>query len=218
MAFRTKTRTPSTKIPVERAICKEGVLSLCYGVGHNSYGEKVFTNTGEKVDIRCRCRKVDGRVNHTCKAHEIVQLYRGTRPGVTKLWRVMEKAALNALKNPGRVFKAGKRFKFCKRGMFLYMRLPNGRTLKYPGCDFAMVDKWGRGELEPEIFYFGKETRKKNAAEIAQGDSFDINWRKKKMYGAKFFQNACQAIARDIMCEAMERPRGCRTERQRPEV
>ena len=191
---------------VERAILKEGVLSLCYGTGGKSYGEKVFENTDGKIDIRCACKAKQIReTGHTCEAFRIVKLYRSSRPGITKLWRMMENAAYAALKDPGTIHKAGKHFKFKKVGIFLYMSLPNGRTIKYPGAAFKMEDKWGNGELKPSIFYFGKVQAKKNQKEIDMGKKFDINWRKKHMYGAKFFQNGCQAIARDVMCEAMER-------------
>ena len=190
----------------KRAILKEGVLSLCYGTGGDSYGTKVFENTDGKIDIRCKCVKPRGqKVVHTCEAHRIVKLYRDSRPSMTKMWKTMENAAYNALKSPGETFKVGKLFKFRKVGIFLYMGLPNGRTIKYPGAGYKLVDKWDNGNLSPDIFYYGKEQKKKTASEHAQGKNFDMNWRKKKMYGAKFFQNACQAIARDIMCEAMER-------------
>lgn len=189
-----------------RAILKECVLSLCYGTGHDSLGKKIYENSDGEIDIRCKCRKPrGGKLIHTCEAHRIVKLYRGSRPGMKKLWDKMERAAYNALSSPGKMFKVEKLFKFKKVGMFLYMGLPNGRTIKYPGAAFDMVDKWDNGELIPDIYYFGSVQKKKTLKEIAQGKSFDMKWRKKHMYGAKFFQNACQAIARDVMCEAMER-------------
>jgi len=190
---------------IQRAICKEGVLKLGYCVGHESYGNKLYEDTKEMIDVRCKCKKDTeyGRIHHTCEAHRVVTLYRSSRPGVTELWDKMGRAAIAAISTPDKVFKAGI-FKFIKKDIFLIMRLPNGRTLKYPGAAVEYVDKWGNGNMSPQVHYFGHRKDKKSTEEIKDPD-FTVNWRKKRMYGGKFFQNAAQAIARDIMCEAMER-------------
>lgn len=191
----------------ERAVLKECILSLGYGVGHDKLGGTVFDNTGEKVDIRCSkktCHKDPDNPNfmiHNCEAHRLVRLYRETRPYVVKYWRNMESAVFKAMRDPGKVYTAGV-FKFIKRGIFLHMRLPNGRVLRYPGAAIRQVYKWGK--KMDEFIYRGQSTGKKTAEENADPD-FSTKWRIQNMYGAKFFQNACQAIARDIMAEAMLR-------------
>lgn len=191
----------------ERAVLKECILSLGYGVGYEKLGNRIHENTNEKVDIRCSkatCHKDPDNPRfmiHNCEAHRLVQLYRETRPYVRKYWKDMENAVFKAMATPGKVFIAGV-FKFIKKGIFLHMRLPNGRVLRYPGAQIRKVHKWGK--LRDEFIYRGESTGKKNADENADPD-FNTKWRIKPMYGAKFFQNACQAIARDIMAEAMLR-------------
>lgn len=189
---------------IERFICKTGVLSLGYGVGHGKFGGKIFEDTNGEIDIQCKCKPDPENpryLKHTCEAKRIVNIYRETRPGVTHLWYEMETAVFNAMKNPGELYTAGP-FKFIKRGPFLHMRLPNGRVLRYPNPELRQTVKWGK-EME-EFTYRGKKEAKKTIEEHKDPD-YNKNWRVKSMYGAKFFQNACQATARDIMAEAMLR-------------
>jgi DNA polymerase len=191
----------------ERAVLKECILSLGYGVGHDKLGGRIFENTGEKIDIRCSkktCHKDPENpdfIIHNCEARRLVQVYRETRPYVVKYWRQMESAVFKAMRDPDNVYSAGV-FKFIKRGIFLHMRLPNGRVLRYPGAAIREVFKWGK-HLD-EFVYRGESTGIKTAEEKNDPD-FSVKWRIQGMYGAKFFQNACQAIARDIMAEAMLR-------------
>lgn len=191
----------------ERAVLKECILSLGYGVGYEKLGGRIFENTGEKIDIRCSkktCHKDPENPNfiiHNCEAHRLVQVYRETRPLVVKYWRRMENAVFKAMRDPNTVYSAGV-FKFIKRGIFLHMRLPNGRVLRYPGAAIREIFKWGKHM--DEFVYRGERTGVKSAEEKAD-PNFSMKWRIQGMYGAKFFQNACQAIARDIMAEAMLR-------------
>jgi len=190
----------------ERAICKEGVLSLGYGVGHDKYGGRVFELTGESVDIRCKsdtCFKDEsGRMAHNCEAKRIVNLYRSSRSAITRMWNDVMSAVFAAMREPGTVHGTV-HFKFVKRGIFLHMRIPSGRILRYPGAEVRMgKTSWGAEQLE--FIYRGESTDKKNAEEMAD-PNFSMKWRIKRMYGAKFFQNGAQAIARDIMGEAMLR-------------
>lgn len=189
----------------ERKVAKEYVLSLCYGTGHGSLGKKIFENTNGDVDFRCNCPTIDGKVKHSCEAKRLVNLYRSTNSGVVELWNDMGNAAIKAVQNPGKVYKAGI-FKFIKKSIFLYMRLPNGRTLKYPAAEVEEVDTWGNGNLEPSLFFRGEDNMiKKTKEELRQGRNYKSFWRKKRMWGSKFFQNGCQAIARDLIQEAMIR-------------
>ena len=189
----------------QRQAMKACILSLGYGVGHDKLGGTLFDDSKETVDIRCKpdtCFKDEsGRLIHNCEANRLVKLYRATRPKVKQMWEDMMSAVFAAMKDPGSVHTAGP-FKFVKRGIFLHMRIPSGRVLRYPGAEVNIVEKWGRDM--PEFSYRGESTAKKNAEEVAD-KNFSTKWRIKRMYGAKFFQNGAQAIARDIMAEAMLR-------------
>jgi hypothetical protein len=112
----------------------------------------------------------------------------------------MEQAAIDAVTAEGAVFTAGV-FKFVKKGIFLYMRLPNGRTLKYADAKVEMVDRWGDGRETPQITYRGKDSAPKTQKEYADKNYRD-SWRICRLWGSKAFQHGSQAIARDIMAEA----------------
>jgi len=185
----------------ERKVAKEYELSLCYGVGHNSLGDRIYDNTDYKVDMRCKCRIVGDKIKHKCEAHRLVQMYRKDRLGVVHLWAKMEQAAIDAVTTEGVVFTAGV-FKFVKKGIFLYMRLPNGRTLKYADAKIDMVDRWGDGRETPQITYRGKDSAPKTQTEYAD-KSYRDSWRICRLWGSKAFQHGSQAIARDIMAEAL---------------
>ncbi len=185
----------------ERKVAKEFELSLCYGVGHNSLGDRIYENTDYKVDFRCKCRKVGDKIKHKCEAHRLVQMYRKDRLGVVHLWSKMEQAAIDACQNEGVVSTAGV-FKFVKKGIFLYMRLPNGRTLKYADAKVEMVDRWGDGRETPQITYRGKDSAPKTQKEY-QDKNYRDSWRICRLWGSKSFQHGSQAIARDIMAEAL---------------
>jgi DNA polymerase len=78
----------------------------------------------------------------------------------------------------------------------LYCRLPSGRFLHYhrPRLDLVR-DKLNRGDAYQITF----EGYNSNAMKGP------IGWTRMETWGAKLFENACQAIARDIQADAMVR-------------
>ncbi|MDB4786309.1 DNA polymerase [bacterium] len=111
--------------------------------------------------------------------------WRTAHPNIVSCWRAVEDAALITVSS-GQPHAVGA-LKFGMRGSFLHMLLPGGRLL-------AMMD--------PEI------TEGKYGGESLTFKGVDAKtskfWRK-HTYGGDLFQSAIQAIARDIMGEAMLR-------------
>lgn len=119
------------------------------------------------------------RVFTACDA--LKRLWRGAHPNITQLWPELQSAACSAVLRPGVVFQAGERLSFDRTGAWLRMRLPSGRYLCYPA---PLVD--GEGKLS----YMGV-------------NQYSRKWSRLKTYGGKLMENACQAVARDVMAGAM---------------
>ena len=108
-------------------------------------------------------------------------LWREAHPATVSLWSQTETAARCAILNPGEVYTAG-RLAFDRKGAWLRMRLPSGRYLLYPNP-----------KLEGE----------KQQIHFAAWNVYTKSWRHEPTYGGKLVENACQAVARDIMASAM---------------
>jgi DNA polymerase len=117
---------------------------------------------------------------------------------VKQLWYDADRAARNAILNPGKTFKAGPFLTFCtiKTGgvPFLAMRLPAGRSIVYP---FPALEDDPKKPGAKKITFYGKLPMK------------DDKWGRVSTYGGKLVENATQGTAADVMghgaCNALER-------------
>ncbi len=160
----------------ERFIGKESILGCGYQMGGPTF-RKNCIKKGVEID--------------EAAADMAVKKYREKHRPVTKMWGNLERAALSAIKNPGKRYTINKTTWFV-RGKFLHCELPSKRLLSYYGPHIKPVVKWG--EEREGIFYWGvnKYTRK---------------WEVLQTYGGKLTENVVQASSRDIMAEAMLRVR-----------
>ena len=114
----------------------------------------------------------------------IVKAWRSANPNIVKYWREVEAAAKHVIEKKTRYVL---RKKYCSlifsydRG-YLFIELPSGRCLSYYG---ASVEK-GR------LSYWGMDQVKKI-------------WVKTDTYGGSLVENITQAIARDCLCDTMQR-------------
>lgn len=135
-----------------------------------------------------------------------VEKYRESHYKVKQCWWDCDKAAKNAILQPGRWFNAGDRLSFCVKrlsGMdVLLTRLPSGRTLSYP-----------KPEIVPEPEAEFKARLKKNPhARRREGITFwglikGKTWGRCRLYSSLIFQNAVQAIAGDLIAYGMAEAR-----------
>lgn len=116
----------------------------------------------------------------------IVKAWRANRPGTVDLWYGLGRAAMNAVREPGRGFNY-RGISFGVADDFLKCLLPSGRMLYY--YQPTIYKKEGREALT----FMGADSTKGGA------------WLKQYTYGGKLCENVAQAIARDIMAEAMVR-------------
>ncbi len=189
--------------PEEYDIGKRSVLGYGYQMGWKRFKGNIFTETakvGKPVMIS------DELAQRSQKA------YRTKYPRVKGLWYDMEGAAMNAVRDPGKIYTCG----FAGRvawamsvdRRFLLCRLPSGRYLRYwkpevrenwvTFCDdescphFAEneVQKCPKRQLKTQLCFWGE-------------DSETHQWTLLSTYGGALVENVVQAIARDLMAHGM---------------
>lgn len=123
-------------------------------------------------------------------AKAAVTAYRTTHQPVVSLWSKIGKAAIAAVENLGKKYSVNHTSWYVRDG-FLFCKLPSGRRLSYPEprVEYELTP-WG--EKRPVLYHWGV-------------DPLSRKWTEAKTYGGKLVENVVQAIARDLMAEAMLR-------------
>ncbi|MDF2672439.1 MAG: hypothetical protein K0R09_704, partial [Clostridiales bacterium] len=131
--------------------------------------------------------KAMGALEMGVEEHELQGLidnWRVANPHIVSLWWEVDKAAIEAVKQRGKTSTHGIIFTY-KSGM-LFVTLLSGRNLVYVKPKLS-TNKFGREGLT----YEGIGSTKK--------------WERIETYGPKIIENIIQAIARDLLAEAMIR-------------
>jgi len=130
------------------------------------------------------------------EAKAAVDIYRSSHAAVVDFWYDTEGAVKHAIGKPGAVFPFGalKNLKAVVAGSYLYVVLPSGRPLCYAGASIKdALTPWG--EMKPTIHYWGVDPNP-----LARGE-----WAQLRTYGGHLVENIVQAVARDLLAEAMLR-------------
>jgi DNA polymerase len=114
----------------------------------------------------------------------IVNSWRNANPNIVKMWWDIDKATKHVASTGEEVSLYGLTISYARGIMFI--KLPSGRSLCY--CKPRMG-----------INNFGSECVR------YEGIGVSKKWELLDSYGPKFVENITQAIARDILCEAMDR-------------
>lgn len=123
------------------------------------------------------------------EAERNVKLYRGVFKDVKEMWNSLEKAAMYCVRF-GQENICG-RLSFSLEGDFLRMRLPSGRKISYPFPKIEMVQtSWGSEKLALTCMRRNQKNNK---------------WHRDSISPGTLFENAIQAIGRDILAEAQMR-------------
>lgn len=182
----------------ERQIGKVATLALGYAGGVGAF-QQMAKGYGVKVS------------DH--RANKIKQAWREAHPSIVGFWNALETAAIAATDNPREVISANRYVSYRRSGSFLQCRLPSGRKISYPYpktelCGYYMEDDRVR------------QVREKNLRTDEKFLSMEKTWEKPTLfhmhrhqaafvlrgtYGGSLCENVVQAVARDLLVEAMQR-------------
>ena len=124
----------------------------------------------------------------------IVNKWREGNQNIKRYWYAVEQCAINAIRNPDRIFEY-RGIKFCHSRGFLMIRLPSGRLLHYFRPS-VRLDETSWGAEKDTIFFWGMK--------VVEGKTTS-QWGEVKTYGGKLVENIVQAFCRDLLAEAMLR-------------
>jgi DNA polymerase len=119
----------------------------------------------------------------------VVDTYRAEYWRVKSLWYDCEEAAIAAVENPGEPQSAGRVVYVVEDSRFLFCYLPSGRRLAYPFPEIQ-ERKTPWGAVKNALTYMGV-------------DQYTRKWRRQVSYGGMLVENAVQAVARDLMAQAL---------------
>jgi len=159
--------------PDERQVGKTAILGLGFQMGASKFVATVEKMTGIIISEEM--------------AKQVVDTYRAKFAGVKQLWWEMEAAAIRAVK--GRKSCTVGHVKWVVEGFFLYCELPSGRRLAYPFPKVgSKATPWG--EVRPQLTFMGISP-------------ITHKWTRMHTYGGSLVENAVQAIARDLLADAL---------------
>jgi len=140
--------------------------------------------------------KVYGLKMSDYAAQRIVDKWRYANKWAVRFWKQTEQAARYAIKTPNRDFKAG-RLSYCFHPELLsgtlVCTLPSGETIQYPHTKFGVVD-------HPK---FGKQMSMTYAKASLTPAADAEEWPRGQLYSSILVENATQAVAGEILREAL---------------
>ena len=157
----------------QRQFGKMGILGCGYGMGPDKFYQS------------CISARL---VTTPEEAAQVVDIYRSYYEAIPRFWKQSEQALRSAFANPGKKFFFGRdrqlvAFRRSDKED-LQVRLPSNRILFYPSPHEVVRDGWSKPSLAYKTFMGTKAFSK-------------------TIYGGLIVENIVQAIARDLMAEAM---------------
>lgn len=137
-------------------------------------------------------------------ADEIKLAWRAAHPKIVSYWYELEAAAIRAVVEGGTQLAGpkGRQIAYRKKGSFLWCRLPSGRVLCYPYPEIRTITTpWG--EEKEALTYMTQVSNPK--AKIVEDENASGSWKRVATYGGSLAENVTQAVARDLLRDAMFR-------------
>jgi DNA polymerase len=152
------------------------VAVLALGYG----GSKgAFNSMAEGYGVEMNAKQVEG----------IVSSYRQANDKIVAWWFALERGAIKAMRHKGKKINVGQTVFRHTKG-HLWLKLPSGRLMCFPRARVENVTKpWG---TSLGIIYVGENNYSRKVEKL-------------NTYGGKLAENIVQAIARDLLAEAMLR-------------
>lgn len=193
--------------PKERGIGKIAVLGLGYQMGaakfvdtcalggvtiaEDHFCAQCGRGTREHSRVRDHAFEWEDHADpNDLTAVRIVTAYREKFWRVKEMWSDQEAAAIDAVYLEGERVQCGVVSWFTEDG-FLYCELPSGRRLAYPEPEVrTQITSWG--EKRPQLTFMGI-------------NPYNRAWQRQHTYGGSLVENIVQAIARDLLADAMLR-------------
>jgi len=164
---------------LQRQVGKTAILGLGYQMGAEKFFDTCALNG---IDLSKQL------------AEGVIITYRSKYDSVVRFWYAMEDNARKAFKNPGKGYKVGRlTWIYDQVQNILGLRLPSGRHLHYWWPSIESVTRMNKDGVEYT----------KDALCFWSVDSTTKKWAKESTYGGKLVENAVQAVARDLLAEAM---------------
>ena len=158
----------------QRQISKSAVLGAMFG-----QGAKGLVKYAEGMGVKLS----------EAQAKDAVDNYRNAYVLVKELWAACEEASMEAVRNPGKTFAAGRKIKLKMSKDALWMQLPSGRLI----C-------WQRPKLELLTTPWGSQ---KMGITVHSQNTYSRQWSRNALIGSSIFQSAVQGTARDFLAVAM---------------
>lgn len=117
----------------------------------------------------------------------VKRAWRRANPQIVGFWNAVGDAVTSAV-NSSRQVSVG-RISIERRGSYLLVRLPSGRFLCYPS---PKISKLGADDTRECFNYFGV-------------NQYSRKWERIRSHGPKVVENITQAVACDLLCEALVR-------------
>lgn len=207
-------KDPSDITDKERQVGKVAVLALGYGGGVGAFRTMA---KGYNVDLQPALsalsalwaratgeqrqwvessyldnhKRYEGITHDEYIASDLTKTFwRLANPAIVKLWAELERNALAAVKEPGEKFGSHGIY-YKSKGSFLWCQLPSGGVLCYPYPQVGQV-KTPWGQTKTGLTYMSEDGQSKK-------------WLRFKTYGGSLAENVTQAVARDLLADALLR-------------
>lgn len=166
---------------------------------------------GKTGELACGYQGAEGAIYRFAPDMEkeravlIPLLWRKARAKTKELWYGLENVAIEAVRKKIRTSYNG--IDYAVQNKYLCCRLPSGRILYY--YDPVLTEKIIEGRKIPflndkdEVEYRETPDRKKTLLSYTRVNSLTKKWERAYTYGGKLTENCVQAIARDLLKEAL---------------